>query len=86
MISLPLCLATFQLVTCFVIPVFLAWTLRPFAPVFRCPLGFLDTREAGICAGSRACFSLLSLLDFSVPVDFCKVIQAGIDQFLVKRR
>ena len=29
--------------------------------------------------GSRACFTLVSLLDFSVPVDFCKVIQAAIE-------
>ena len=27
------------------------------------PPGFLDTREAGTCAGSRACVLLLSLLD-----------------------
>ena len=29
-------------------------TLRPSAPVYRCPPEFLDTREAGNCAGSRA--------------------------------
>ena len=28
------------------------------------PPGFVSTREAGICAGSRACFTLLFLLDF----------------------
>ena len=31
-------------------------------------------------------FPLLFLLDFSAPVDFCKVIQAALDQILVKRR
>ena len=46
-------------------------TVRPFAPVFRCHGVFLDTREAGICAGSHACFPLLSLLDSSVPEDLC---------------
>ena len=50
------------------------------------PPGFLDTREAGICAGSRECFSLLLLLDFSVLAHCCKVIQASIEQILVKRR
>ena len=54
-------------------------TLRPSAPVFRCHPVFLDTREAGTCAGSRACFTLLSFLDFSAPVDFCRVIQAAIE-------
>ena len=50
------------------------------------PLGFLSTREAGICARRRACFTLLVLLDFSVPVDICKVVQAAIEQIIVMRR
>ena len=44
------------------------------------PPRFLGTRVAGTCAGSCACFSLLFLLDFSAPVDFCKVLQAAIEQ------
>ena len=32
------------------------------------------------------CLPLLFFLDFSVPVDVCKVIQAAIEQILVKRR
>ena len=63
---------------------------RPDTASFRSCLslrpGFLGTREAGICAGSRVCFLLLFLLDVSVPVDVCKVIQAAIEQILVKRR
>ena len=47
------------------------------------PPGFLSTREAGTCAGSRACFLLLFLLDVSAPVDFCKDVQAAIEQILV---
>ena len=43
-------------------------SFRPDTASFRSclslPPGFLSTREAGICAGSRACFSLLFLLDF----------------------
>ena len=65
-------------------------SFRPDTASFRSCLllssGFLGTREAGICTGSRACFSVLFLLDFSVPVDVCKVDQAAIEQILVKRR
>ena len=65
-------------------------SFRPDTVSFRSclslPPGFLSTREAGICAGSRACFPLLFLLDFSVPLDVCKVIQAATEQILFKRR
>ena len=55
-------------VTCSTFPVFWPDTAS-LRSCLSLPPGFLGTREAGICAGSRACFSLLSLLDFSVSVD-----------------
>ena len=59
-------------------------SFRPDTASFRSclslPPGFLSTREAGICEGSRACFSLLYLLDFSVLVDVSKVIQAAVEK------
>ena len=67
-------------------PFHFALTLRPSARVFRCHRASWKRGRAGICAGSRECFSLLLLLDFSVLVDCCKVIQASIEQILVKRR
>ena len=57
----------------FVLPAPRFPSFRPDTASFRSclslPPGFLGTREAGICAGSRACFTLLSLLDVSVSVD-----------------
>ena len=47
-------------------------SFRPDTASFRSclslPPGFLSTREAGICAGSRACFSLQFLLNFLFPL------------------
>ena len=60
-------------------------SFRPDTASFRScqllPPRFLDTREAGICAGSRACFSLLFLLDFSIPVDFVKSFKQAPSKF-----
>ena len=65
----------------------LGLTLRPSAsvfPVFRCHRVLGHAR--GWHLRRKPCvFPLVFLLDFSVPVDVCKVIQAAIEKFLFMR-
>ena len=43
----------------------------PFRSCLQLPPGFLDTREAGMFAGSRTCVLFLSLLDWTLLVMTC---------------